>query len=141
NVYETSVHYPTNCIVGISAELPSGVYAEKNFDYKEFFEFLLNKGEAYEEIPTDRFDIRSWGGHAMGQVSTSHGSFLKEVDFFDHTEFGISAKDARAMALSTRKLIELSFLALLDSGIDYRGQNVGCFASGTAFDILSIADP
>lgn len=60
---------------------------------------------------------------------------------FDHVEFGISAKDARAMALSTRKLIELSFLALLDSGIDYRGQNVGCYAAGTAFDILSIAEP
>ena len=32
---------------------------------------------------------------------------------FDSTEFGITAKDARAMAVSTRKLIELSFLALL----------------------------
>ena len=31
------------------------------------------------------------------------------------------------MSVSTRKLIELSFAALLDSGIDYRNQNVGCY--------------
>lgn len=60
---------------------------------------------------------------------------------FDHLEFGVTTKDARAMALSTRKLLELSFLALLDSGIDYRGRNVGCYMSGVAFDMLTIADP
>ena len=60
---------------------------------------------------------------------------------FDSTEFGITAKDARAMAVSTRKLIELSFLALLDAGIDYRGKNVGCYASATAFDMQSVAEP
>lgn len=45
------------------------------------------------------------------------------------------------MSVSTRKLIELSFLALLDSGINYRGQQVGCYASGIPFDILTVADP
>ena len=59
---------------------------------------------------------------------------------FDHFEFGISAKDAASMAVSTRKLIEHSFLALLDSGIDSRSQNVGVYMSGVAFDILSAAD-
>lgn len=59
----------------------------------------------------------------------------------DHLEFGISASDAKAMGVSTRKLIELAFLSLLDSGIDYRGRNVGCYAAGTAFDILSTVEP
>jgi hypothetical protein len=59
---------------------------------------------------------------------------------FDHFEFGISAKDAVSMAVSTRKLIEHSFLALLDSGINSRSQNVGAYMSGVAFDILSAAD-
>lgn len=35
------------------------------------------------------------------------------------------------MTASSRRLVELSFLALLDSGIDYRGRNVGSFAAGT----------
>ncbi|KAH7906790.1 hypothetical protein BJ138DRAFT_1071251 [Hygrophoropsis aurantiaca] len=128
-------------IVGIAAELPSGLYSRKNLGYKEFFEFLLNKGQAYESIPSDRFNSDSWSGKAPGLVVATQGSFLKDTGMFDPVEFGISVKDARAMALSTRKLIELSFLSLLDAGIDYRGRNVGCYASGTAFDILSIAEP
>jgi acyl transferase domain-containing protein len=67
-------------------------------------------------------------GKDAGRISTEYGTFLKHTDQLDHVELGITSKDARAMSLSTRKLIELSFLALLDSGIDYRGQNVGCFA-------------
>lgn len=67
-------------------------------------------------------------GKDAGQVSTELGTFLKQTDQIDHVELGITSKDAKAMSVSTRKLIELSFLALLDSGIDYRGQNVGCFA-------------
>jgi len=59
---------------------------------------------------------------------------------FDHVEFGVSSKDARSMALGTRKLLELAFLALLDSGIDYRSKNVGCYTAATDFDMTSTAD-
>lgn len=54
-------------------------------------------------------------------------------------EFGITAKDARAMPLGVRKLVETTFLSLCDSGIDYRGKNVGCYMSGVAHDIFSIS--
>lgn len=43
------------------------------------------------------------------------------------------------MPVSTRKLIETTFLALLDSGIHYRGQNVGCYMAGVAHDVLIIS--
>lgn len=76
----------------------------------------------------------------MGQIVTNHGSFLKDVALFDHLEFGITSKDAKSMALSTRKLVEHAFLALHDSGIDYRGRNVGCYMSGVSFDSTTIAD-
>lgn len=85
--------------------------------------------------------FNSWHGKALGQVDTTSGSFLKDVGLFDNLEFGISNRDVRSMSLSTRKLLELSFLSLLDSGIDYRGRNVGCYMSGVAFDIMSAADP
>ena len=58
------------------------------------------------------------------------GSFLKNVSKFDNIAFGISTKDARTMPRSHRLLIERSFEALLDSGIDYRGRKVGCYMSG-----------
>ena len=69
----------------------------------------------------------------------THGAFLKDSDLFDHIEFGISSKDARMMAVGTRKLIELSFLALLDSGMDYRGKNIGAYMASVAHDLWMIS--
>ena len=83
----------------------------------------------------------SWYGRGPGRVTVKHGTFLKDIDMFDNVEFGISNKDAQAMSPSTRKLIELSFLSLLDAGIPYRSRNIGCFASGTNFDIVSVTEP
>jgi acyl transferase domain-containing protein len=60
---------------------------------------------------------------------------------FDNTEFGISSRDAQAMAPATRKILENCFLALLDSGIDYRTRNVGTYTSGIAHEILTVSEP
>ncbi|KAH9934268.1 putative polyketide synthase [Fomitopsis serialis] len=124
-------------IVGIAAELPSGKWSESNFDYISFYEFLLQGGEAYERIPLERFNVQT--GRASGQVVTDSGAFLKNIDLFDPVEFGITSKDARLMNLGTRKLIETTFLALLDSGLDYRGRNVGCYMSAVAHDMFSVS--
>ncbi|KAJ6464059.1 hypothetical protein C8R45DRAFT_1175371 [Mycena sanguinolenta] len=125
-------------IVGIAVEIPSGHCAESNLNHDTFFDFLLEKKEAYQEFPSTRFDPSSYCGPNLGQTITSTGSFLKDISLFDPTEFGITAKDAKAMAVGTRKLIETTFLALLDSGIDYRGRNVGCYMSAVSFDALTI---
>ncbi|KAJ3795783.1 polyketide synthase [Lentinula aff. detonsa] len=127
-------------IVGIATEFPSGKHSERNLSHQEFFQFLLAKLDAYERIPSDRFNIKSWKGDGQGQIITEMGAFLKDLSHFDHLEFGITAKDAKAMAVATRKLVELSFQAFVDSGVDYRGRNVGCFMSGITVDMLSVAD-
>ena len=54
-------------------------------------------------------------------------------------EFGVTAKDAHLMPLSVRKLIETTFLSLCDSGIEYRGKNIGCYMSGVAHDVFSVS--
>ncbi|KJA25964.1 polyketide synthase [Hypholoma sublateritium FD-334 SS-4] len=128
-------------IVGISAEFPSGAYSTQNLNYDDFSKFLLSKGESYEKVPKDRFDIERWHGQGLGRTITQKGSFLKDVTLFDHVEFGITSKDAKNMSLGTRKLVEHAFLALLDSGINYRGRNVGCYMSATAFDIHGVSEP
>jgi acyl transferase domain-containing protein len=74
-------------------------------------------------------------GNGLGHLDVEKGSFLKDIDLFDHVEFGISSRDARAMAPSTRKLLEQSFLALLDSGIDFRKQLVGCYTSANSVEV------
>lgn len=84
-------------------------------------------------------DASSLQGSSTGRILTDTGAFLKGLDHFDFLEFGVTAKDARMMNLSTRKLIETTFLSLQDSGIDYRGKNVGCYMSGVAYDMFSIS--
>ncbi|KAJ7887517.1 beta-ketoacyl synthase [Mycena olivaceomarginata] len=131
----------TIAIVGISCELPGGPDSTLNLDHDGFFEFLLNYGEAYEKIPSNRFNIESWSGSGPGQISVDTGAFLKDIDLFDNFEFGLSTKDTKAMAATTRKLIEHSFLALLDSGIDYRNKNIGCYMSASLGDLMTVAEP
>lgn len=47
------------------------------------------------------------------------------------------------MAFESRQLLEHSFLALLTSGIDYRGHDIGCYTSGIELDSIGAnsADP
>ncbi|KAF5345622.1 hypothetical protein D9758_015137 [Tetrapyrgos nigripes] len=138
----TSLAMPHNiAIVGISVEIPGGDTYNKNLDHASFFEFLLKSGQSYTNIPNDRFNIDAWHGPNVGKISTQKGSFLKDIELFDNVEFGVSLKDARAMAPATRKVLEHSFLALYDSGIDYRAQNVGCPNAGSTYDILTVAEP
>ncbi|OCH84204.1 putative polyketide synthase [Obba rivulosa] len=132
---------PGIAIVGISAELPSGSYSQQNLDHESFYEFLMNYGEAYEQIPRDRFNVEAWKGNGIGQIHVDGGAFLKGIDLFDNVEFGISSRDARTMAPVTKKLLENCFLALLDSGIDYRMRNVGCYTAGNSFELSNVTDP
>ncbi|KAJ6492316.1 thiolase-like protein [Mycena sanguinolenta] len=74
-------------------------------------------------------------GPGIGLLSAKYGSFLKHPDLFDNAEFGVSNRDARAMAPATRLLIEQCFLALLDSGIEFRNKCVGCYVSANLADI------
>ncbi|KAJ6494580.1 polyketide synthase [Mycena sanguinolenta] len=127
-------------VVGISAEFPSGTFSEANFDHQSFFDFLLTGQDASERVPKDRFNIDGWQGSHLGQVLPQEACFLKDINLFDHFEFGISSKDTASLGVATRKLVEHSFLALLDSGIDSRSRNVGTYTSAVAFDLLSAAD-
>ena len=87
----------------------------------------------------DLYDYFSIRGSGVGEVITDKGAFLKGLDEFDYLEFGVSSKDARLMNISTRKLIEHTFLALLDSSIDYRGKNIGCYMAGVAHDLWMLS--
>ncbi|EJD00213.1 polyketide synthase [Fomitiporia mediterranea MF3/22] len=137
---ETDV-LPAIAIVGISAELPSGAHSPINLDFDAFQEILLDGKDVYEIFPRERLSIDSWRGRGLGRIITNTGAFVKNLTLFDYLEFGVSARDAKAMAVGGRKLLEQSFLALLDSGIDYRSRNVGCYVSAVDFDINNVTEP
>nr|WGJ61595.1 SHPKS2 polyketide synthase 2 [Sanghuangporus sanghuang] len=132
---------PAVAIVGLSIELPSRMHSHVNLDFPAFERILFSGKDVYEKFPSERLNVKAWQGSNLGQILTDTGAFLKNLAFFDYLEFGVSMKVARAMAVGSRKLLEQSFLALLDSGIDYRGRNVGCFMSSVDFDISNIVEP
>ncbi|GJJ10518.1 Type I Iterative PKS [Clathrus columnatus] len=125
-------------IIGVSAELPSGV-DNHNLDYDAFWPFLLRKGEAYSQIPSDRFNAEAFSN----LITPKLGTFLTRPTLFDPVEFGISANDALTLPVGTRKLIEHSFLALRDAGIKYRGSRIGVYAAAVNHDagVLAEVDP
>ncbi|KAJ7757228.1 thiolase-like protein [Mycena maculata] len=114
-------------IVGLAAQLPSGLLSSTDFDYSSFWDFLMTSGKAYEPLE----DVLPDFVRASTQVKLpAQGSFLKNVASFDNISLGISTKDARMTPYCARRLLDLSFQALLDSGIDSRRRNIGCFMSG-----------
>lgn len=80
-------------------------------------------------------------GTAPFQAATDLGGWLAETTLFDAREFGISPREAAEMTVSARLMVESSFEALYDSGVDYRRKRVGVFAaaSGAALGPLETA--
>ncbi|KAJ7776526.1 hypothetical protein DFH07DRAFT_798454 [Mycena maculata] len=120
-------------IVGVAAQLPAGG-GKDDLDYAAFWDFLAAKGQARQRLSPEIFSSSEFGALASKTMASlpAEGAFLKNYDGLDAVAFGISAKDARVMPFTGRRLVELSFAALADSGIDYRNKKVGCFMSGTS---------
>ncbi|KAJ7364509.1 hypothetical protein DFH08DRAFT_1073196 [Mycena albidolilacea] len=115
-------------IIGIAAQLPSGISSTEDLGYSSFWDFLVNGGQACVPLADVEFDPTQFESKSG---FPEQGAFLKNAASFDHISFGISARDARVMPYSARRLMELSLHALADSGIDSRGQKIGCFMSGS----------
>ncbi|KAJ6555282.1 hypothetical protein B0H10DRAFT_2201676 [Mycena sp. CBHHK59/15] len=119
-------------IVGVAAQLPSGDFSPDDLDFRTFWDFLIEKGQAYQPLNPDLFNSSEFGALQDTLNLPAKAAFLKNYDGLDAVAFGIGAKDARVMPFTARRLMELSFDALSDSGVDYRRKKVGCFMSGTS---------
>ncbi|KAJ7659066.1 hypothetical protein DFH06DRAFT_990014, partial [Mycena polygramma] len=114
--------------VGIAAQLPSGASSTEDLDYTTFWDFLVKGENAYEPLGSYLPDLAN-----RSRPDVQHptqGAFLKNPDGFDNISLGVSTRDARVIPYSARRLLDLSFQALLDSGIESRGRKIGCFMSG-----------
>ena len=105
-------------VVGISARFPTA----KTKD--EFWELLLEGRRTLNEYPEDRIGSnhhfkRRFNPNrpVMGRMYVTKGSYLENIDMFDHQFFGISSREARAMDPQQRLILQNVFEAIEDAGL------------------------
>jgi acyl transferase domain-containing protein len=126
-------------IVGMGCRFPGGVE-----DTESYWRLLENGRDAITTIPTGRWDAEAYydpNPDAPGKMTTRWGGFLSDIDRFDAEFFGIAAREAGSLDPQQRMLLEVSWAALEDAGIDpatLLGSSTGVFAGISAFDYAQL---
>ena len=102
-------------IVGMGCRYPGEVH-----DADSFWQLLLQKRDAIQEVPRERWNIDALYDEdpdAPGKMNTRSGGFLTAIDQFDPGYFGIAPREAIKMDPQQRLLLEVSWEALEDAGL------------------------
>ncbi|KAL4971961.1 beta-ketoacyl synthase [Aspergillus desertorum] len=140
---ESEYAYPEDAVavIGASCRLPGA-------DNLEQLWALLSTGQdRHEEIPKGRFDL--YGGWRASQCGSFcktrrfYGNFLDDstIKQFDHTFFGINAREMANMDPQQRLLLEVSYEAMESCGytrshVRERNDPIGCFIGGSFVEYL-----
>ena len=126
-------------IIGIGCRFPGDAN-----DPSTFWSLLKNNVDALTEIPSDRWDLRTYydpePGKA-GKTNVRHGGFIKDISKFDATFFGISPREAARMDPQQRLILEVGYEALEDGGQvleKLSGSQTGVFVGMSSFDYALI---
>jgi acyl transferase domain-containing protein len=101
-------------IVGMAGRFPGN---GKNLN--AFWKMLLNGEDAVTEVPPERWDVDEFydpNPEAIGKIYTRCGAFLKDIEQFDNSFFGIAPTEAWSMDPQQRLLLELSWRAFENAG-------------------------
>ena len=129
-------------IIGIGLRFPGAAGPQA------FWRLLRDGVDAISETPPDRWDSHAYydpNPAAPGKMNTRWGGFLEQVDQFDASFFGITAREAARMDPQQRLLMEVAWEALEDGGQvadKLAGQRVGVFVGISSFDygLLQLGD-
>ncbi|MEV1160469.1 type I polyketide synthase, partial [Micromonospora chokoriensis] len=120
-------------IIGMGCRFPGDVRTPE-----DLWQLLLDDRDAMAEFPDDRgWDLDALFGDGTGAAGTSdarQAGFVYDAADFDAAFFGISPREATAMDPQQRMLLEVTWEALEQAGIDpvtLKGSQTGVFA-GTA---------
>lgn len=115
-------------IVGIGCRFPGGVST-----HASFLAMLREGRQAIGDIPADRIDVERYYDPTLrtpGKMSARYGGYLTGIDQFDADFFGLSPREAERIDPQHRLLLEASWEAFEDAGLDplrLRGGKVGVF--------------
>ncbi|WAN69943.1 type I polyketide synthase [Moorena producens JHB] len=103
-------------IIGIGCRYPGGV------DTPEDLWHLLQQGvDAITEIPQDRWNIDEYydpDPETSGKIYTRYGGFIEQLQEFDSSFFGISAKEANYLDPQQRLLLEVVWESLENAAVN-----------------------
>lgn len=129
-------------IVGIGLRFPNV------FSLEDLHQVLASGKNNVKEVPEGRWDIEKWLGveNEKGKAYTFAGSYLEEIDRFDHHFFNIPPEEAQYTDPQQRMLLELSVEAIQNAGLlldDLSGSSTGVYIGtvNSGFDELISLTP
>ncbi|MCL2151906.1 MAG: SDR family NAD(P)-dependent oxidoreductase [Oscillospiraceae bacterium] len=122
-------HEDRVAIIGMSCRFPGGANS-----VKEFWDVLVNGKDGIIEVPENRWDMGKYfdeDENAPGKMYCQKGGFLtKAIDEFDAQFFNISPKEAAALDPQQRMMLELTWEAFENAGLDitkFNGSDTGVY--------------
>ena len=140
----TDSPYEPIAIVGMGCRFPGGA----NSPY-QFWENLKSGTHSIAETPESRWNTDAFFSRVKNKkakMNTKWGGYIDGFDEFDPEFFGIAPREAKFMDPQQRKLLEISWEALEDGGLQpssLSGKAVGVFIGGFTLDykILQFTNP
>ncbi|HEY4002170.1 MAG TPA: thioester reductase domain-containing protein [Candidatus Xenobia bacterium] len=129
-------------VVGVGCRFPGGVHGPD-----AFWQRLLEGFDGVGEVPSERWDVNAWydpDPEAKGKMVTRWGGFLRDIDRFDASFFGIAPREAVSMDPQQRLLLETSWEALENAGQApdrLMGTRTGVFVGICGSDYLDCTRP